>query len=662
MSYRLPLLLFLVFALQASASAPRPAREVATFQLVNDNRAATGPRVVSFGQMFRAGDVRPSDRVTARMAGATAPAQLEAKAFHPDGSVRHGVVAVVAPALARGASLPGVISTGGPVRGRSPPPLAQTPDVQVALTFQSGRRSRVAVSLPALAGAGRSGAGKPWLDGPLVREQRYASQLVNGVQVVFDVWTPAVGPARVDVVFHNDSAQNPEIGSQVYDATVTLGGKPVYAVRGVSHYAWSTWRRTVQTDGALPLRVVPDTRLLAELGATPDYVQVRPDPDATAKLHERSVRDERPLGFAGVTPYMPTTGGRADIGPLPTWAVFYLLEPSRQNHETLFANAEAAGSIPWHVRDMRTGGPIDIGAHPQVWLDGRGEAVPGILDRKYYVLDTKWEPDDAHQPSLTYLPYLLTGSQYYRDELAMQAGYTLAAVDPEVRGGGAGLVLGSQVRAVAWTLRTLATAAYILPSDDPLQPYFEARLKANLREIRRRYVDGDELAEAGDLRGYLPGPYAVEGATPPWQSDYLVMVLGWVDAMGFREARPILAWMENFVAGRFTSGCRGYDPIYGTPYFLFVADPGSKRLLDTWPKAFEATFDPKTKPVTTLDHPEWGGGYAALARGALATLINTTGSRRAREAYAFVKAHTPQMDANYASDPTFAINPRGPRK
>jgi hypothetical protein len=240
----------------------------------------------------------------------------------------------------------------------------------------------------------------------------------------------------------------------------------------------------------------------------------------------------------------------------------------------------------------------------------------------------------------------------------MQAGYNLLSINPEYRGQGAGNVLGSQIRAVAWDLRTLANAAYILPHDDPLQAYFQSKLELNLREMVRRYVKGDELSAAGELRGYVPGPNRVEGSIPPWQEDYLVIVLGWIDSMGFSDARPTIAWMTNFVAGRFTNADRGYNPIYGTPYYLYVADPHSQQLLNSWSRAFQVTFDPVRAPVTTLDNPDWGGGYAALARAALASIINATGSPQAEAAYAFVKINTPHMDASYASEPSFAIAPR----
>jgi hypothetical protein len=295
-------------------------------------------------------------------------------------------------------------------------------------------------------------------------------------------------------------------------------------------------------------------------------------------------------------------------------------------------------------------------ATPEIWLDYRGHPEPGVLERKYAPTDGVWSIDDGHQPSLTYLPYLLTGSQYYRDELAMQAGFVLLAVSPGYRRGAEGSVLPAQLRGIAWNLRTLATAAYILPTSDPYQAYFQTKLQTNLDEMNRRFVQKNELAAAGELVGYVPGAYD-EDHTAPWQDDYLVMVLAWIHAMGFQEARPILAWMTNFVAGRFTNGARGYDPLYGTPYVLHIADPQTKVPLNTWADAFKASFDPTKNPLTSLDEPQWAGGYAALARASLASLNNAAPSPQAAAAYAYVKAQTPGMEASYSKDPAFAIVP-----
>jgi hypothetical protein len=654
---RLVIACLLLIACQGFSSPLQAAEAIADFTITNDAGAMPAGRVVSFGQMFRKSSVRPGAPISVMLNGVKTPCQMNAKALYPDGSVRHGVLTLQLPAL-RG-SLSGTIFAAG---GDAAPPVSARPppDLDVAITLDPGtdHAKTVHARLPDIVKAAAARRDAPWLTGTLVQEQRYYGSLIDGIQLVFDLWSPATGPSRVDVIFHNDSANNPDIDTRAYAVTMTMAGQTVYNTGTIWHYAHSVWHKLIYTDGAPPPRIVPDIALLKETGAIPNYAAVMPDGKEAAKFRPATMDDGAPpLDPAGLTMYMPTTGGRNDIGPLPSWAVFYLLAPSRENQNTLIATADAAGSVPWHVRDPLTNGPINIDAHPDVWLDGRGQALPGILARKYYVSDTKWTPDDAHQPSLTYLPYLLTGSQYYRDELAMQAGYVLLAVDPRYRNGSAGLLLGSQVRAVAWGLRTLANATFILPADDPNSRYFRNKLEGNLQEIARRYISGHELDGAGELKGYLPGPYAVEGTTPPWQSNYLIIALGWIDRMGFAQARPVLDWMGNFAAGLFTNGDRGYDPIYGTPYFLYVQEPATGQFINTWAGAFRRTFDPVAKPVRALDYPDWGGGYAAVARAALASLVTSTGAPRARQAYQFVLDNTPGMTANYAKDPVFAIVP-----
>lgn len=645
-------------AVATAAPALGPPGVVATFDVTNDDRRLQAARVVSFGQLFPPGRVRPDTRLEVTLNGRPADWQMDPKALGSDGAVRHAVLSIRTPPMAAGATLHGVIRTTAARQARAGRPAALPPRVDLTLRLADAPTAVVHAVLEPARGA-IVAQGPPWLAGPLVREQRYALALGRGLQADLDVWTPTAGPSRVDLILHNDAAQNSDIATQGYDLSLQLDGRAAFSVAGVRQPPYTTWRRTVWSDGAPPPRITPDTRALMALGATPDYARIHPDPAAARALHKAATSNPGPLSLAGVTPYMPTTGGRADIGPLPTWAVFYLLDPTRENQETLMADASAAGAMPWHVRDPRTGRPVRADQHPDVWLDDRGRAVPGVLGRRYARPEGPIEPDDAHQPSLSYLTYLLTGSQYDRDELAMQAAYVVLAVNPDYRGP-QGLLLGSQVRALAWDLRTLANAAFILPADDPLQAYFEARLRDNLRAIQARYVTGRDLEGAGELRGYVPGPYLVQGAVAPWQEDYLVMVLGWIDSMGFAEARPVLEWMTNFVAGRFTSGDRGYDPIYGTPYYLRVADPQSNAPLTRWGDAFRATFDPVRQPVRTLDYPAWGGGYAALARGALASLVHTTGSPKAREAYAYVRAHTPRMEAGYPTEPTFAMDPGRP--
>ena len=50
-----------------------------------------------------------------------------------------------------------------------------------------------------------------------------------------------------------------------------------------------------------------------------------------------------------------------------------------------------------------------------------------------------WAIDTAHQPALSYLPYLVTGSQYYLDELMAQTEFQRRVLRAALPGPGAGL-------------------------------------------------------------------------------------------------------------------------------------------------------------------------------------------------------------------------------
>ena len=39
--------------------------------------------------------------------------------------------------------------------------------------------------------------------------------------------------------------------------------------------------------------------------------------------------------------------------------------------------------------------------------------------------------DNAHQPSIAYVPYLLTGDRYYAEEMAFWANYAMMKTSPE---------------------------------------------------------------------------------------------------------------------------------------------------------------------------------------------------------------------------------------
>src|SRR5207237_9486465 len=76
-------------------------------------------------------------------------------------------------------------------------------------------------------------------------------------------------------------------------------------------------------------------------------------------------------------------------------------------------------------------------------------------------------PDNAHQPSIAYVPYLLTGDRYYADEMAFWADYGMLRTYPAdgVRSD-TGILEHNEVRGYGWSLGNITDAATYLPESD----------------------------------------------------------------------------------------------------------------------------------------------------------------------------------------------------
>ena len=645
------------------AQAPSP---VGAFEIHADTSMPA--RTFSFGQIFVPGAVQRGDRLQVLLDGRAIPTQMDPKAFNTDGSVRHAILTVAAPQLPSGKTLNArIIKQADAEPAAAPAAVGAIPALTVTLKIKgaNGAVRPVAIDLQAIAQNPKNVVPGFWINGPLAQERRFMADVNDRMQILFDVFTPAQGPARIDVIFHNDWTGVRRDDNFDYDVEMRLAGAVTYQMRGVHHYSFSTWHHLLWTDGKLSPRIVPDLAGLSAAGAVPRYA-----PDfrvADVFLNQISQAadklGDKVLDNGTVDTHMPDTGGRMDIGPLPAWAVIDLVDASEGSRKVLMANGDAAGSVPWHLRDRKTGQPLSIDAHPDLWLDPRGEdSVKGILPEPFSDELHGWTMDDAHQPSLSYLPYLLTGSQYYRDELSAQAAYVLLYYDPSFRGQSHGLFIGEhgeawqQVRGVSWSLRTLATAAYVLPGNDPMRGYFDAKLRGNLAKLVQLYVQDRRMKAAGQLEGWVPGAYRPDNWTAPWQQGFLVVVLNWINDMGYSDAGKTIGWMSNFIDGLFINGDQGFDPDHGAAYMLQVYDADSGRKFTSWGELFQKSG---LSGKSSKDLEETWNDYGLIMRAATGATYAVTGSPRARAAYEFTLARSNRIAwAQAKGDPTFAILPR----
>src|SRR5260221_12295603 len=116
----------------------------------------------------------------------------------------------------------------------------------------------------------------------------------------------------------------------------------------------------------------------------------------------------------------------------------------------------------------------------------------------------------------------------------------MASLDTGYRGGSKGIVEYQPMRDQAWSLRTLADAAFILPDNDPMKSYFTSKLQNNLDHYVKYYITDDSLASAGELKGYVQDHFNNHTDIPPWQDDYVVQVFGELSARGYTQATQML--------------------------------------------------------------------------------------------------------------------------
>jgi hypothetical protein len=634
---------------------------VSEVSLTNDSHNDLPARTFSFGQVFRRGDVAVGERVQVMVDGQALPTQFEPKALHADGSVRHAIVTVQLPQMRGKQTLKAILVNNlkaGPAPAEAPGAMVAAPDFQVTLGIVqgSGEKRVVKLDLPAIVAAEAGKKPDYWLNGPLAQERRYTLDVDPRLQVQFDVYTPRQGPSRVDVAFRSDWNDLKAEQDVVYDVAISMRGKTLFSQQGLRQYPFSSWHFLEWSDDAAAPRTAQSLAGLIAAGAVPRYdrtFQIGRQREEVTDL-ARSLRF-KPLSSGTVTLYMPTTGGRFDIGPLPTWAVIDLLDGDAASRRLLLANADASGSVPWHIRERSTKLPLTTDRYPDLWLDTRGHTYAPLAEPFNGEKGTDWDIDDAHQPSLTYLPYLITGLRYYKDELVDQAAFVLLSYNNGYRGGAQGLIDGAdpepwfeQRRGISWSLRTLANAAYAVPHDDPMHDYFEGKLRSNLAYMVHKYVVSGKYRAAGPVEGFVPP--TPELAT--WQMGFFATTVGWVNDMGYADAGRLLGWMSNFLTGLFTSEADGFDPRDAVFNVVVTTDDEKQRPLSSWKAVFEAS---KLRDKPDKDRDERWSYYGMIMRAAVGSAYAVDHKPRTKQAYDYISK---RVDGDTrGGDPTFAIVP-----
>ncbi|MBK9324128.1 MAG: hypothetical protein IPM97_14480 [Bdellovibrionaceae bacterium] len=567
---------------------PVPAGATITNIQVTNLDSTTKSKVkFTFAMPFKQGDVPSNYSVTLVP---IIPLQVDKKATHSDGSLRHAIFTGEVD-LAAGETKTFAVQAAQVA--------ASTQTVQLQDLINSGYDFNInlniggtSYSLSAKALL-QSGAAKLWLSGPLVSEWIIGSDFLNGATAhpslagYFHVRAYYDMNVRTDVVVENGWFERQKSASANKDISYTVTAGSYSAA--LNHYVGARWHKQFWNAQNPNVYVKLGKNYLQGNRFFPRYKNMTANV-ASISAAAQTFTPMKGGDFGASSCDMGGTGDNIWIGPLPIWDSFYAVSTDVKAFNYMLAQNDSAGvfgclgryinsGVCVHMRDKTTGLPASIDTYPNASAgDPAVDKIPDPQTSNPFIKDT------AHQPLVGYSPYLVTGDYYQMEEMVFWNGYNLLEPSPGSRKQSQGLWSTDSVRAMGWSYRSLGYAAYILPDAHPLKAYFKAKLLNNLARDKA-YADANASNPFGTL-------FMSEGNTQyrSFFDDFFTWSIGNVADLGFSEAIPILAYKSRFPIGRM-GGANGGDNGYcfqAAPAYTHPVGPTNSTLYTSWAQVYNA--------------------------------------------------------------------------
>lgn len=648
----------------------------------NNSSSATIGGYVTFGQVFKQGELGASDGLTLLVDGVSTSVQVDVKVTWDDGSVKHAILTTSIDPIAAGTSQDAFLKVGATASGVAPTLsalLASGYDFSFDVDLYDDlgvKTDTAAINVQDLLAdpAGNGITITIWLEGPYVSEFsfQYQPDGPEGLEYRVDIRLYDDGTTRTDFSIANEHSFSIS-ETVVYDVVLRQDGDIVFSEAALEHHRNSNWHGQFWDGDRSDAHLQFDIDYMAETGAIPHY-------ETAHGVLDKNLNDDLdanfgPMASGTIQKVLPTTGGRDDIGLLSEWTTDYLISQDERAEYVMMGNADAAGSAPWHFVDETTGEYVDLLARDKLWIDYRHKSGEDALTTTFKgtKADTGWKLDTAHQPSLSFVPYLISGDQYHLNNLIAQATYTIGSVNPNHRDNGESGALfldgSQQIRGSAWSLRTVTDVAFVLPDGHNLETMFDSSVQGSLDYLVKRYITDGLMDSYGGLEGFFKDPMigtsgSDAGRTSPWMQDYLTSALGLVASRGYDQANDLLEWNESFLTGRFNMDGDGMNPFYGSAYRFQVQDATTRVDYTTWQDLHANSFDMDSK--SSFGSPAAKGtGYISSALGGLTALVTHVGSADAIESYGFVLseavkagAYNVSVQSGYSVDTKWFMMPQ----
>jgi hypothetical protein len=489
----------------------------------------------AFGHVFKQGDVPSGSYVDSDLTDW----QCVPTTTWPDGSLRHAIIAGRATCSAqvlRAAQL----SVAGTDRAGTALTPADLAAALAAVTVQGGSQVITLNDLVAT-------PFKTVLTGPVMSQWIFRAPVPgsNHLVVLFELRLYKGGrvelfPPKVENGYLFTAGPTNDVRTW----TLTIGGVVVFSASiDIKHHAHaylldnsaSSFKHFSYWIGGDPqIEPVHDVAYLKATKAVPNYGWTTQE-STLAGLTQTYT----PMWRGNVPSAMGAAGFQGHIGVLPNWQAAYLSSNAdARAYRSVLANGHAAGSWSIHYRDAVTNEPPLYTDWPNASIEWGG--TPSIPSGTGGTVGTE---DQAHQPSMAYLPWLLTGRWYFLDEILFWNFRNYLAQSYVTREYANGLYLNEQVRSRGWNMRTLAQLLSALPdgtgalAQHPAFTSIKAAWENNVAAYEGLYVTGTRSAGAyannlgclGLYGGNGTSPYGTEGThwwDAPWMQDTLILAFG----------------------------------------------------------------------------------------------------------------------------------------
>lgn len=457
---------------------------------------------------------------------------------------------------------------------------------QVAAEYQAHLATHAPAVPPVTVALQIAGAAQPTafsltpahVEAPFRNTARYELPLSDGlVFVLLD--TPAHGHASYIVERRKPGVFGAAL--PLLDYTVTIvdpryGFEATESVAG--HGQWQRWRKQNKPwpRGELDPRLVFGVDPRNKPGATVNEVPAIPEPT--------------PLFTGGLKPAMGTTGLRNDIGTHTAW----LAKAIRTGDwGDALRNAEAAASIPWHVRDdagqlVVLTGPDNLGRMTRTNY-ASPLALANMIDE-----NVGWIMDQAHAPKAAWSGFVANSADpdpFWIEELQFEAGAMVNQTHPTRKGPDGLLITNDQGRDWTWGLVSLTHAEHATPESVPdwLRPrsFWRTIIDANLAAVLPHV--GRLAFDRVSVRAVDPN-YGSETAGVISQQSFVIdyvplAMLHCHRLSGDPRFKDIgVRHMDARIAKRFRA-----SPKYAFLYAPVTIGDGTKAtMFATWPEAYKA--------------------------------------------------------------------------